>query len=155
MDIYESDFDWPTPRPKITHLRICQVLGRPKRRPWNTRRNVWLGWSDGALLKAVIGTVPVEDDGSVYFEAPIEREIFFQAVDSTGMAVQSMLSGTYVHPGEHLSCIGCHEDKWTAAAPGHTPTALKRPPSTITRWESARILGQRTPAHPLGRHVRG
>lgn len=129
MNVYESDFDWPQGT-KITHLRICQILGRPKE-PWNTRRNVWLGWSDGALLKAVIGTVPVEDDGSAYFEAPIEREIFFQAVDSTGMAVQSMLSGTYVHPGEHLTCIGCHEDKWTAAEPGYTPKALQRAPSTI------------------------
>lgn len=131
MDVYESDFDWPTPRPKITHLRICQILGRPKN-PWNTHRNVYLGWSDGALIKHVIGTVPVEEDGSAYFEAPVEREIFFQAVDSTGMAVQSMLSSTWVQPGEHLSCLGCHEDKWTASPPSHEPAALQRAPSQIT-----------------------
>jgi hypothetical protein len=28
--------------------------------------------------------------------------------------VRSMRSGTYVHQGEHLSCAGCHEDKWQA-----------------------------------------
>ena len=130
MNVYETD----TPFPEgtvITHLRICQIIGRPKR-PWDTFRNVWQGWSDGALLKAVLGTVPVEEDGSAYFEAPIEREIFFQAVDASGMAVQSMLSGTYVHPGEHLSCVGCHEDKWKKYAPTEVPLAMRRPPSPIT-----------------------
>jgi hypothetical protein len=128
-DVYESDFEWP-PNTKITHLRICQIIGRPKL-PWGTERNSWIGWSDGALIKAVIGTVPVEEDGSAYFEAPIEREIYFQAVDSTGMVVQSMLSGTYVHPGEQLSCTGCHEDKWKSTPPA-TPKAMSREPSKIT-----------------------
>lgn len=129
LDVYESDFEWPEGT-KITAIRICQILGRPKW-PWDTPRNVYLGWSDGTLLKAVIGTVPVEEDGSAYFEAPIEREIFFQAIDDTGMAVQSMLSGTAVHRGEQLTCVGCHEDKWTAPQIKHTPLAFQRPPSKI------------------------
>ena len=41
--------------------------------------------------------------------------IYFQAVDQRGMAVQSMRSDTYVHPGEHLACVGCHEPKSEAA----------------------------------------
>jgi hypothetical protein len=130
MDVYESDFEWPEDT-RITHLRICQIIGRPKL-PWGTKRNVHIGWSDGALIKYVIGTVPVEPDGSAYFEAPIEREIYFQAVDETGMAVQSMLSGTSVRPGEQLTCIGCHEDKWEAPSIKATPMALQRPPSRIT-----------------------
>jgi hypothetical protein len=130
LDIYETDRPFPQ-NVKITHLRICQILGRPKE-PWGTTSNVAHGWSNGALLKQVLGTVPVESDGSVYFEAPIEREIFFQAVDSTGMAVTSMLSGTYVHAGEHLTCIGCHEDKWKAHSVTTVRKALNRPPSKIT-----------------------
>ncbi len=130
MNVYETDTPFPQDT-KITHLRICQILGRPKN-PWGTSRNVYLGWSDGTLIKHVIGTVPVEEDGSAFFQAPIEREIYFQAVDSTGMAVTSMLSGTFVHPGEHLTCLGCHEDKWIAPSPGNTPLATQRPPSEIT-----------------------
>jgi hypothetical protein len=130
MNVYESDFEWPKGT-KITHLRINQIIGRPKL-PWNTPRNVWIGYSDGALIKHVLGTVPVEEDGSAYFEAPIEREIYFQAVDETGMAVMSMLSGTNVRPGEQLYCVGCHEDKWTAPQLKDTPIALRRAPSTIT-----------------------
>ncbi len=129
MDVYQTDTPWPS-HIKIKKLRICQLVPRPKK-PWDTWRNLYWGWSDGALLKAVVGDVPVESDGSAYFEAPIEREIFFQAVDSTGMAVTSMLSGTYVHPGEHLTCVGCHEDKWVTPQVSGNPTALQRAPSTI------------------------
>jgi cytochrome c553 len=75
--------------------------------------------------------VPVEEDGSACFYAPVGCEILFQALDARGMAVQSMRSGTYVHAGEHLSCVGCHEDKWRA--PGVSPPrrAFRREPSTI------------------------
>jgi hypothetical protein len=133
INVYNTDTPWPA-TVKINHLRICQLVPRPKK-PWDTERNEWWGWSDGALLKAVIGTVPVEKDGSAYFQAPIEREIFFQAVDSTGMAVTSMLSGTYVHPGEHLTCLGCHEDKWKASPSlKNTVThALQKGPAPITQ----------------------
>jgi hypothetical protein len=36
--------------------------------------------------------VPVEADGSAYFEAPVGKSIYFQALDAQGMAVQSMRS---------------------------------------------------------------
>jgi hypothetical protein len=132
INVNITDTPFPTDV-KITKLRICQLVPRPKK-PWNTGRNEWWGWSDGALLKAVIGTVPVEADGSSYFKAPIEKEIFFQAVDSTGMAVTSMLSGTYVHPGEQLTCVGCHEDKWAALEPlkDRVTHAIQKGPAPIT-----------------------
>jgi hypothetical protein len=74
----------------------------------------------------------VESDGSVYCEAPVEKAIYFQLLDERGMAVHSMRSATYVHPGEHLSCQGCHEDKWKAGPPpSGRPLALQRPPSKL------------------------
>ncbi|MHC4087849.1 MAG: HzsA-related protein [Planctomycetota bacterium] len=75
--------------------------------------------------------VPVEEDGSAYFEAPVEKVIYFQALDQNGMAVQSMRSATYVHPGEQLTCLGCHEKKGQAPARDTVPMALKRPPSRL------------------------
>jgi hypothetical protein len=48
------------------------------------------------------------------------------------MAVQSMRSGTYVHPGEQLICQGCHEPKQRAPRKFDvTPLALRRAPSKI------------------------
>jgi hypothetical protein len=78
----------------------------------------------------VLGTVPVEADGSAYFKVPAYRELFFQILDERGMAVQSMRSGTAIRHGEKLVCQGCHENKHQAAsASDGIPLALRRAPS--------------------------
>jgi hypothetical protein len=82
--------------------------------------------------RAALGTVPVESDGSAYFEAPVGKAIYFQALDEDGLAIQSMRSDTYLHPGEQLTCQGCHEPKHRAPAIARkVPLALQRPPSKI------------------------
>jgi hypothetical protein len=85
-------------------------------------------------VRHVLGTVPVEADGSAHFTVPAHRSIFFQALDENGLAVQSMRSSTYLHEGEHLSCVGCHE-------PGHRAPAnpaSRRSPCSGPRPSSAR-----------------
>jgi hypothetical protein len=79
----------------------------------------------------LLGTVPVEADGSAYFRAPAGKPLYFQAVDAAGRAVQSMRSVTYLQPGERQSCIGCHEPPSSAPAPTGL-SASRRPPSRIT-----------------------
>jgi hypothetical protein len=128
MNVYESDFEWPE-NTKITALRILQHIPRPWSSPVTNQPRI--GYSDSPTARVVLGTVPVEEDGSAYFEAPIEKLIYFQALDENGMAVQSMRSGTYVHPGEHLSCTGCHEDKWKVPQVPAVPLAMQRSPSKI------------------------
>jgi hypothetical protein len=128
LDVYRSDFSWPQGT-VIKQLRIIQVLPKPWSSPIADLPK--LGYASSPNARLIIGTVPVESDGSAYFEAPVEKEIYFQALDSLGCAVQSMRSGTYVHRGEQLSCVGCHEDKWEAIQSMSTPFALKRAPSKI------------------------
>jgi hypothetical protein len=135
MNVYERDQPWRTRKgyegqPRITHLRVVQVLGKP----WPASGGLnqpRIGWSDGGIARVILGTVPVEDDGSAYFLAPVNRELYFQALDAQGVVLQSMRSGTYVHPGEHLRCIGCHEEKHKPYAPLKAPLALRRPPSAL------------------------
>jgi hypothetical protein len=81
----------------------------------------------------MLGTVPVESDGSAYFRAPARKPLYFQAVDQAGRAVQSMRSITYLQPGERRSCIGCHESRDTTPANQNQQNllALRRPPSKI------------------------
>jgi len=91
-----------------------------------------IGVANQTNARAVLGTVPVEEDGSIHFEAPVGVPIYFQALDARGMAVQSMRSVTYVHPGERLTCQGCHERKHRPPSePSKAPLALERPPSRI------------------------
>lgn len=81
--------------------------------------------------KCVIGTVPVEADGSAYFRAPAGIPLFFQALDAQGFAVHTMRSATHVQPGQTLGCVGCHEPR-TAAPPSQLAAAGRRSPSKIT-----------------------
>lgn len=126
-NVYDSDFAWPEGS-KVTALRIIQVLPKTTAPPNQPR----IGVANQTNARAVLGTVPVESDGSAYFEAPPGREVYFQAIDERGMAIQSMRSGTYVHPGERMMCQGCHERKQRPPAQSAgTPLALRRWPSRI------------------------
>ncbi|NUQ62660.1 MAG: discoidin domain-containing protein [Pirellulales bacterium] len=127
MNVYESDFAWPEGT-KIDALRVIQVLPKSTAPP-NLPR---IGIANQTNARAVLGTVPVEADGSVYFEAPVGMPIYFQAVDERGLAVQSMRSATYVHPGERMTCQGCHERKHQPPRTAEqVPLALRRPPSPV------------------------
>ncbi len=117
---------------KVTALRILQVLpcsvpsGMP---PHQTGRRIAEAGDSIVNARWVLGTVPIESDGSAYFKVPAYRELFFQLVDERGMAVQSMRSGTAIRSGEKLVCAGCHEPKHLAAAAPATALALRRAPS--------------------------
>jgi len=119
---------WPyLPDVPITRLRILQVL--PKTTPHINTPTV--GLANASPGKQVLGTVPIEPDGSAFFRAPAGIALAFQALDEHGQAVQTMRSITYLQPGENASCIGCHEPRTSAPAPRAAALALKRSPSDI------------------------
>jgi len=118
---------------KITDLRVIQILpmtvpsGRPPHeiglREPSSRDSV-------ILARNVLGTVPVEEDGSAHFSVPAGKEVYFQALDEKGLAVQSMRSATYLQPGEKLVCQGCHDRRHRAPeTPRIPPIAMRRSPS--------------------------
>ena len=86
--------------------------------------------------KRILGTVPVYEDGSAYFEVPSDKFIYFQLLDKNKMMVQSMRSGTIIQSGERTGCMGCHESRRTAPqqAGGKVPLALELPPSKLEGW---------------------
>jgi hypothetical protein len=128
MNVYDSDFPWPEGT-EITHLRVLQILPKSTR----SRNTPRIGVAEQTNARAVLGTVPVENDGSAYFKVPPGKLIYFQALDSRGMAVQSMRSATYVHPGEQLTCQGCHEHRHKPPSlSADAPLALRRAPSPLT-----------------------
>lgn len=60
-------------------------------------------------VKRILGTVPIESDGSVNFEIPPGESIFFQMLDAEGCAIYVMRSFANGMPGERRGCFGCHE----------------------------------------------
>jgi hypothetical protein len=117
----------PLPQGVIKRLRVVQVL--PKSTPHANSPTV--GLPNASPGRQVLGTVPVEPDGSACFRAPSGIALAFQALDEHGQAVQIMRSLTYLQPGETSACVGCHEPRTTASSSGRMPLALSRPPSVI------------------------
>jgi hypothetical protein len=78
------------------------------------------------FVERIIGAVPVEPDGSAYFEVPALRPVFFVALDANGMSVKRMQSYVHVMPGETTGCVGCHEQRSDAVYTSTNPAALRR-----------------------------
>ncbi len=81
-------------------------------------------------VRRIIGTVPVEADGSAHFQAPAIRDISFNALDAEGRTIRRMGSTLHIMPGEKRSCIGCHESR-SAPPPAKASSvaAARRAPS--------------------------
>jgi hypothetical protein len=134
VNVYDSLKPWP-PETTIKQLRVLQVLpmtvpsGSP---PHETGLRMASAGDSVVPVRHVLGTAPVEEDGSVYFTVPANIELFFQALDEDGLAIQSMRSATQVQAGERLVCAGCHQPRHRTAVPsGSLPLALRRPPSRL------------------------
>ncbi len=139
-DVYIGTGMEKIPRGTVKWLRVVES---PEKRFWTQQR--WNGsgtqapgmaWDD-FNNKRILGTVPVEQDGSAHFEVPADTFLYFQLLDAKGRMVQSMRSGTIVRPGEQQGCIGCHEDRLDAVAPRRTVQALLRGPSPLEPWYGA------------------
>jgi hypothetical protein len=129
VNVYDSLYAYP-PGVKVKALRVVQIL--PKSTPRHHEPQIGYGCETGA--RAVLGTVPVEEDGSAHFHLPPGKEVYFQALDERGLAVQSVRSATYAQAGETLVCSGCHNRKETSPARGVASLGLafQRAPSDIT-----------------------
>ena len=114
-DVYDSLQPWPA-NTKITALRVWQIL--PLSVAPAARNNGIQVPGTGSINtgRAVLGTVPVESDGSAQFMVPAGKEVFFQALDEQGLAVQSMRSGTHFQPGETARLHGLPRTEAARAA---------------------------------------
>jgi len=84
-------------------------------------------------IKRVLGTVPVEADGSAMFRVPANTPISIQPLDAEGKAMQVMRSWFTAMPGEVLSCVGCHE-KQNDASPNRRTIVTGKAASEIVPW---------------------
>jgi formylglycine-generating enzyme required for sulfatase activity len=80
----------------------------------------------------ILGTTPVEADGSAHFRVPAGTPLTVQPLDAEGKAVQLMRSWFTAMPGEHVSCIGCHDRP--ADAPAAGGLAATRPAFDLAEW---------------------
>lgn len=105
----------------------------------------------GALaVKQVLGAVPIEADGSIHFEVPPARALYFQLLDAEDRTLITMQSWTSLRPGEQRTCVGCHRRENVAPYGSGSAQAMARPPSRIAPppW-GVRSLSYVRDIHPL------
>jgi len=115
-------------RGEVRKLLVLEMLPKPVNYSGGPEPLTYLGTF---TLERILGTVPVEEDGSAFFELPAHRPVFFVALDRNDMSVKRMQSWVSVMPGETTGCVGCHEPRTQTAEPRGHLAALRRPPSRI------------------------
>lgn len=134
QDVYEGPGLKDIPRGTVAALRLF-TYGYAYRMngnhdalaiegPWDTKR--------------ILGTVPVEEDGSVMVTVPHSRPLSIQPLDKDGNALQVMRSWTVAQQGEIVSCVGCHEPSNTAPL-SRAAMASRKAPQNLTPWSKAKI----------------
>ena len=104
-------------RGEIKQLRVIEETSRVSPTPGGNQpynQTFLLSAALAFSVKNYLGVVPVDENGSAYFQAPSGRALYLQALDADGRLVQSMRSFVQAAPGTTRSCIGCHEHKSSA-----------------------------------------
>lgn len=168
MDVYDGGPMGTVPRGQAAWLRVIEST---EKRHWtipgygaaqfvhirddgsvvtstaSTRPAVsWAGFE----VKRILGTVPIEPDGSAYVEVPSETFLYFQVLDHDKKMIASMRSGTQVQAGEVQGCVGCHDDRLAAPPPVQAGLAMQRAPDRLDGWMGpARPFNYRTEVQPV------
>lgn len=114
---------------EVKYIRILRNMGWPGPYQFHPNANpgeVWGHPGTGGAVQ-IIGTVPVEEDGSAHFEVPAAMDVYFQALDEDHRAVQRMRTHVEFGRGENRSCIGCHETRQDAVVVRPKGLALEHP----------------------------
>lgn len=126
---------------ELGEVKYLRIIESPEKRTWGIAG--WGGQGEQAPgmnwhsfeNKRILGEVPVEADGSAYFEVPAGKFVYFQLLDKNKKMVQSMRSGTVALSGETNGCVGCHENRLSIPIPkGNQPIALKSKPQKMNGW---------------------
>ena len=124
QDIYVGEGLRDVPRGIVKELRIHAYEYAYLHTPSD---HYAMGIQSGWDIKRLLGTVPVEEDGSVIFKIPANTPISIQPLDEDGAAVQWMRSWFTGMPGEIVSCVGCHEDQNQIPIPKRVMASQKAP----------------------------
>lgn len=115
QNVYESVH--PIEPGSVKYLRVNALFNQP------TPRVPARSWAENEVAKGVLGTVPVNADGSVAFRMPSRTPVQLQLLDADKQCVMNMRTFVYLQDGERVSCAGCHEDRMKTPPPANYAAA--------------------------------
>ena len=128
-DVYSGAGLRGVPHGTVKNLRLYQFEYSYR----NQGGHYFVGMEGGWDVRRLIGTVPVEEDGSAMFKVPANTPIAVQPLDTEGKAMQLMRSWFVGMPGETVSCVGCHEPQ-NASVPARLASAARKTPVEPKPW---------------------
>jgi len=128
-DIHEGPGLAGIPRGTVKKLRVYEFHYAYNRMGGHISIGIDGPWD----VHRILGTVPVEKDGSAFFRVPANTPIAVQPLDEDGKAMQVMRSWFTAMPGEVLSCVGCHEQS-NGTTPNRRTEAAIKTAAEITPW---------------------
>ncbi len=131
-DVYAGPGLAGVPRGTAKSLRIYKYVYSPRRAGGHYAMGMEAGWDQHVIL----GTAPIEADGSAAFKVPANTPVSIQPLDKDGKTLAIMRSWTLGMPGEILSCVGCHENQ-NSAPPTKQMIAQRIEPHALTPWYGA------------------
>ena len=132
-DVYAGKGMAGVPRGTVKNLRVFEYHFAYRRMGGHINIGVDGPWD----VHRILGTVPVNKDGSAFFKVPANTPIAVQPLDEQGRAVQIMRSWFSAEPGERLSCVGCHESLNEVPMARNT-LAARAAAVDITPWHGSR-----------------
>ena len=69
---------------------------------------------DGTGNPKLLGTAPVERDGSFFVQVPTEQALQIELLDAAGKTLKREAGFFYMRRGEQRGCVGCHAGPETA-----------------------------------------
>lgn len=131
-DVYRGQGLSNIPRGEVKRLRLFAYHFAHVKTGGHNSVGVESSWD----IKRILGTVPVEADGSALFRIPANTPISVQPLDEQGRALQLMRSWFVGMPGEIVSCVGCHEPQ-NSTGPSVMTTAALGEPAEIEPWQGS------------------
>jgi hypothetical protein len=77
-------------------------------------RSVRLYTRDGKGSAKLLGTAPVEGDGSFFAQVPTEQPLQLELLDASGRTLKRESGFFWMRRGEQRGCVGCHAGPETA-----------------------------------------
>ena len=94
-------------------------------------------------LQGSLGTVDLENDGSVYLKIQADMPFRMQTLDSEGMVVQGPSSWLQMRPNERRGCVGCHAGH-TRVPDNRQPLAVQKEPVEIPLYRETIMASRLT-----------
>ena len=130
QDIYSGRGLPGVPRGTVKSLRVYQYEYSYR----NMGGHYCVGMEGPWDVRRLLGTVPVQPDGSSYFEIPANTPVSLQPLDAEGKALQLKRSWMVGMPGERVSCVGCHDDQNNGGVAMKLTTAAQQAPAKLKPW---------------------